>query len=211
MQSSVATERQRLQRAFKSMRASRAVAERPSVATVVRTFLPSIDEVLCAEADIARNDPDVGRCHIAPTVIRYRGRTPIGVPKLLMGTALADLNEAETGQDGDHDARTQRGDASYGSRDVEGLCSHEGGFELRLAIFAEEVDDFEQVGAQLIERRTLRMGARPAGYVPNKKAGVPISLDYRSVRAQGNSEEDTEICRGIQRSANRANAGLRRG
>jgi hypothetical protein len=54
-----------------------------------------------------------------------------------VGTALADLNEAETGQDGDDDARTQRWDAPHGSRDVESLRSHEGGFELGLAIFAE--------------------------------------------------------------------------
>jgi hypothetical protein len=81
-----------------------------------------------------------------------------------------------------------------------------GRLQLRLAIFAEEVDDFEQVGTQLIERRTLRMGARPAGYLPNKKAGVPISLDYRSVGAHGNSENDSESCVWIQRSANRAHA-----
>jgi hypothetical protein len=54
-----------------------------------------------------------------------------------VGTALADLNEAETGQDGDDDARMQRWDAPHGSRDVERLRSHEGGFELGLAIFAE--------------------------------------------------------------------------
>jgi hypothetical protein len=119
------------------MRAERASAERPPVATVVRTFLSAIDEVLGAEADITRNDPDEGGCYVASTVIRYRGRAPIGVPKLLVGTALADLNEAETGQDGDDDARTQRWDAPHGSRDVESLRSHEGGFELGLAIFAE--------------------------------------------------------------------------
>ncbi len=107
------------------------------MATVVRPFLPAIDEVLCAEAAVARNDPDEGGCHAAPTMIRYRGRAPIGVPKLLVGTALADLNEAETGQDGDDDARMQRWDAPHGSRDVERLRSHEGGFELGLAIFAE--------------------------------------------------------------------------
>jgi hypothetical protein len=40
---------------------------------------------------------------------------------------LPDLNEAETGQDGDDDSWTQWRDAPHRSRDVEGLRSHKGG------------------------------------------------------------------------------------
>jgi hypothetical protein len=72
----------------------------------VRAFLSAINEVLGAEADVARNEPDEGGCHIAPAVIRYRGRAPVRVSELLVGTALPDLYEAESGQDGDDDART---------------------------------------------------------------------------------------------------------
>jgi hypothetical protein len=104
---------------------------------VAHALLPAINEVLRAEADVSRNDPNEGRSHVASAVIRYRCRAPIRVPKLLMRTALPDLDEAEAGQDRDDDSRTQRGDATHGSRNVESLRPDERGFELRIAIFAQ--------------------------------------------------------------------------
>jgi len=160
------------------------------------TNFPDVAETACFRAPAGI---DIASSNLTTVHHHARGNGESGGDRYRCANFIADWIDAGSSSvgreeriairtaDGDDDSRSQRRDVPHGLRDVEGLRSDEGGFEEGLALFAEQVDDFEKVGAKFVERRALRVGARPAGHVAYKKAGIPITLDNRGVLLQGHS------------------------
>ena len=122
-------------------------------------------------------------------MIGDRGATTVGMPELAMRAALAHLDEAQTFQDRDDDARSKRRNTAHELGDFERLGANKGGFQRRLSILAQHVDHFEQIDAELVERGALRVRARPPGHIPDEEAGVLITLDDGSEGAHAKSCE----------------------
>jgi len=91
---------------------------------------------------------------------RNCGDATIGVPELLVRTALADLPKTQPLQKCHDLTRLEDRWLGHASRH-DGLDADELSFELRFAILKEESDHFLQVAVELVERCGRREGGGP--------------------------------------------------
>ncbi len=93
---------------------------------------------------------------------RNRRATAVRMPILSMGSALPNQLKAKLEQSGLDFAGLENGSRAQRLSDLDGMCSYELGFEPGLAVLKQHLYDLLQIDQEFIDRRTLRMCARPA-------------------------------------------------
>jgi hypothetical protein len=108
-----------------------------------------------------------------------------------MRATLSHLDEPQAEEDRNDDARSEWWDAPHRSGHVQSLRADECGFQRRLTVLTEHLDDLEQILAKLIQRRALRVRAGPPRHVADEETGVLISFNDRSVGSHRNPKEES--------------------
>ncbi len=103
-----------------------------------------------------------------------------------MGSALPNQLKAKLEQSGLDFAGLENGSRAQRLSDLDGMCSYELGFEPGLAVLKQHLYDLLQIGQEFIDRRALRMCARPARNMAHVGPGVAVPFYNCRIATHGN-------------------------
>ncbi len=83
-------------------------------------------------------------------------------------------------------AGLENGSRAQRLSDLDGMCSYELGFEPGLAVLKQHLYDLLQIGQEFIDRRALRMCARPARNMAHVGPGVAVPFYNCRIATHGN-------------------------
>jgi hypothetical protein len=129
------------------------------------------------QADVRGNPLEKQGVDVPSTVHRHRRGASIGVPELLVRTALPHLREPEGLKDRDDLARAEDGYVTHGSGDLHRRGTDELSLHLRLAVLEEHLDHFLEVVHQFLDGIALRVSARKARNMTHVQARVRGAFD----------------------------------
>ena len=143
------------------------------------------DELGDRHPDVATDLAQQGGRDITPRMHGDGRDAAVGVAELLVRAALADLDEPEPLEAGDHLARLKDRDRAHGRQlgDEDGLRADELRLQRRLAVLEEHGDDLAKVGVEFVETVPLAVGAREPRDIPDEDAGLRVPLDDGGVSA----------------------------
>jgi hypothetical protein len=139
-----------------------------------------LEQFLDGQADVLRDLAQEDRREIATCVERYSRRAAIDVAKLLVRAALAHLDEAQRGENGNDLAGFEDRDTRH-SGDDDGLRAHKLRLELGLAIVQEHGDHLLEIGIEFVERFGLAVRAWEPGHITHIELRVGATFDYRGI------------------------------
>ena len=103
-----------------------------------------------------------------------------------MGSALPNQLKAKLEPSGLDFAGLENGSRAQRLSDLDGMCSYELGFEPGLAVLKQHLYDLLQIGQEFIDRRALRMCARPARNMAHVGPGVAVPFYNCRIATHGN-------------------------
>lgn len=101
----------------------------------------------------------------------------VGMPELLMRTALPDLDKPELPEKRDDFARFQNWRLAHRLRHFDGLCADEHAVESRIACLEEHFEHFLKIGPQFVKRLALAVRTGKTWHPPHVQTGVRVSFD----------------------------------
>ena len=103
-----------------------------------------------------------------------------------MGSALPNQLKAKLEQSGLDFAGLENGGRAQRLSDLDGMCSYKLCFEPGLAVLKQHLYDLLQIGQEFIDRRALRMCARPARNMAHVGPGVAVPFYNCCIATHGN-------------------------
>jgi hypothetical protein len=141
--------------------------------------LSGIDEFLGRDLDVAGNLPQQDRGNVTALMKRNRRAAAVRVTELLVRPFLSNLSKAERNESRHDFRRLENRQLAFRHclAHLNRLGSDELGFQGRLAILEQHLDDFGQIPIQFFDRFALGMRTGKAGNISNVEARVGAPLD----------------------------------